>query len=47
MATLLAKEVKSLKTVPKHPFSSYRSLEEVLAKYDLNNGVTSIPQFKP
>ncbi|CAG8524063.1 14903_t:CDS:1, partial [Acaulospora colombiana] len=46
-AMKLAKEAKSLKTLPKRPFSSYRSLKEVLTKYDLNNGVTSIPQFKP
>ncbi|CAG8463875.1 2909_t:CDS:2 [Acaulospora morrowiae] len=46
-AMRLAKEANALKTAPKRPFSSYRSLKEVLAKYDLNNGVTSIPQFKP
>ncbi|CAG8622424.1 15871_t:CDS:1, partial [Acaulospora colombiana] len=46
-AMKLAKEANALKTMPKHPFSSYHSLKEVLAKYDLNNGMTSILQFKP
>ncbi len=47
-ATLLAKEAKTLKEKPKRAFSSYRSLSEVLAKYDINSdSITSIPQFAP
>ena len=47
-ATRLAKEAKTLKEKPKRAFSSYRSLSEVLAKYDINSdSITSIPQFKP
>ncbi|CAG8635814.1 12502_t:CDS:2, partial [Acaulospora colombiana] len=44
-AMKLAKEAKALKTMPKRPFSSYRSLKEVLQQYGLNNGVTDIYQF--
>ena len=48
LATLLAKEAKTLKEKPKRAFFSYRSLSEVLAKYDINsNSITSIPQFAP
>ena len=44
----LAKEAKALKDNTKRPFSSYRSLSEVLAKYDINSdSITSIPQFAP
>ena len=47
-ATLLAKEAKTFKEKPKRAFSSYRSLSEVLAKYDINSdSITSIPQFAP
>ena len=47
-ATLLAKEAKTLKEKLKRAFSSYRSLSEVLAKYDINSdSITSIPQFAP
>ncbi|CAG8747199.1 12997_t:CDS:2, partial [Funneliformis caledonium] len=45
---LLTKEVQVLKEKPKRAFSSYRSLSEVLAKYDINSdSITSIPQFAP
>lgn len=47
-AMKLAKEVKALKDTKKRPFSSFRSLEEVLAKYGIKgNSITKIPQFKP
>jgi len=47
-AMRLAKEAKTLKEKPKRAFSSYRSLSEVLAKYDINSdSITSIPQFAP
>ena len=47
-AIKLAKEIKTLKEKPKCAFFSYRSLSEVLAKYDINNdSITSIPQFAP
>ena len=45
-ATLLAKEAKTLKEKPKRPFSSYKSLSEVLAKYGIDsNSTDSIPLF--
>ncbi|PKY45850.1 hypothetical protein RhiirA4_542898 [Rhizophagus irregularis] len=45
-ATLLAKEVQTLKEKPKRAFSSYLSLKEVLAKYNLvSEGI--IPLFIP
>ena len=47
-ATLLAKEVQTLKEKPKRAFSSYRSLKEVLAKYGIDgNGIGTIRQFPP
>jgi len=47
-AMRLAKEVQTLKEKPKRAFSSYRSLSEVLVKYDINSdSITSIPQFAP
>ena len=46
--TLLAKEAKTLKEKPKHAFSTYRSLKEVLAKYNISgNGIGTIRQFPP
>lgn len=46
-AILLAKEAKTLKEKPKRAFSSYKSLKDVLAKYDIesNNGTNAIPLF--
>ncbi len=45
-ATLLAKEVQTFKEKPKRPFSSYKSLNEVLAKYGIDsNGIDTIPLF--
>src|SRR6266516_979904 len=42
-AIKLAKEIKALKEKPKRAFSSYKSLSEVLAKYDINSdSITSI-----
>ncbi|GBC04264.1 hypothetical protein RclHR1_05590019 [Rhizophagus clarus] len=47
-ATLLAKEVQTLKEKPKRAFSSYLSLSEILAKYSLNSdGIDSILLFSP
>src|SRR4051794_16128613 len=47
-ATLLAKEAKTLKEKPKRAFSSYRSLKEMLAKYNIDgNGIGTIQQFPP
>src|SRR2546423_4717757 len=47
-AIKLAKEIKALKEKPKRAFSTYRSLSEVLVKYDINSdSITSIPQFAP
>ncbi|EXX62886.1 hypothetical protein RirG_157570 [Rhizophagus irregularis DAOM 197198w] len=47
-AIKLAKEIKALKEKPKRAFSSYRSLSEVLAKYDIDgNGIGTIRQFPP
>ena len=47
-ATLLAKEAKTLKEKPKRAFSTYRSLKEVLAKYNIGgNGIGTIRQFPP
>ncbi|CAG8616423.1 694_t:CDS:2, partial [Ambispora gerdemannii] len=47
-AIKLADEVKSLKTMPKRPFSSYHSLKEVLAKYGMESeGIDAIPLFSP
>ena len=47
-AILLAKEVQALKDNTKRPFSSYKSLSEVLEKYGINSdSITSIPQFVP
>src|SRR5204863_4763800 len=45
-ATLLAKEAKTLKEKPKRAFYSYRSLKEVLIRYDLESeGTDTIPLF--
>src|SRR4051794_10275034 len=45
-ATLLAKEAKTFKEKLKHPFSSYKSLSEVLAKYGIDsNSTETIPLF--
>lgn len=43
----LSKYAKESKEQKKRPFSSYRSLKEVLLKYGINsNSITNIPQFK-
>jgi len=43
---VLLEEIKSLKEKPKRPFSSYKSLKEVLAKYDIDSsGTDTIPLF--
>ncbi|CAG8628161.1 10810_t:CDS:2, partial [Funneliformis caledonium] len=48
LAILVAKEAKTLKEKPKYAFSIYRSLKEVLAKYDISdNGIGTIRQFSP
>ncbi|RIA91178.1 hypothetical protein C1645_805353 [Glomus cerebriforme] len=48
VATLLAKESKTLKEKPKRAFSSYLSLSEVLAEYGLDSDdIDSIPLFEP
>jgi len=45
-AMRLVKEVKTLKEKPKRAFSSYKSLSEVLAKYDIDSDSrTDIPQL--
>ncbi|CAG8565877.1 12864_t:CDS:2 [Ambispora leptoticha] len=45
-AMKLAKEAKSLKTMPKRSFSSYHSLKEVLTKYGMESeGIEAIPLF--
>ena len=47
-AMKLAKEAKTLKEKPKRAFSTYRSLKEVLAKYNIGgNGIGTIRQFPP
>src|SRR4051794_24541400 len=47
-AKLLTKEVQVLKEKPKRAFSTYRSLKEVLAKYNIGgNGIGTIRQFPP
>jgi hypothetical protein len=47
-ATNLADFAKECKDKKLKAFSSYKSLSEVLAKYDINSdSITSIPQFKP
>ena len=47
-AILLAKEAKALKDNTKRPFSSYKSLTDVLAKYGIGgNGLSTIRQFQP
>ena len=47
-AMKLAKEVNMLKDNTKRPFSSYRSLKEVLAKYEISgDSITSVPQLQP
>jgi hypothetical protein len=47
-ATLLAKEAKTLKEKPKHAFSSYLSLSEVLVKYGYDSDrIDSILLFFP
>ncbi len=47
-AIKLAKEIKALKEKPKRAFSTYRSLKEVLAKYNIGgNGIGTIRQFPP
>ena len=47
LAMLLIKEVKTLKEKPKCVFFSYKSLSEVLVKYDINSdSIISILQFK-
>ncbi|PKK65290.1 hypothetical protein RhiirC2_786375 [Rhizophagus irregularis] len=47
-ATLLAKEVRTLKEKPKRAFSSYKSLKEVLTEYGIDgNGIGTIRQFPP
>ncbi|EXX50425.1 hypothetical protein RirG_270930 [Rhizophagus irregularis DAOM 197198w] len=46
LAMRLAKEVQTLKEKLKRAFSSYKSLSEVLAKYDIDsNSTDSIPLF--
>ncbi|GBC10219.1 hypothetical protein RclHR1_09450003 [Rhizophagus clarus] len=48
LAMKLAKEVQTLKEKLKHVFSSYLSLSEVLAKYNLvSEGTEIIPLFIP
>src|SRR6266516_1797506 len=43
----MADEVNALKDNTKRPFSSYRSLKEVLAKYEISgDSITSIKQFQ-
>lgn len=45
-AMRLAKEAKAFKEKPKCPFSSYKSLKEVLAKYSIDsNGTDTNPLF--
>jgi hypothetical protein len=45
-ATTLAKFVKECKEQKKKAFSSYRSLKDVLAKYNISSGaIKEIPQF--
>ncbi|GES96590.1 hypothetical protein GLOIN_2v1587390 [Rhizophagus clarus] len=47
-AMRLAKKVQALKKKPKRAFSSYKSLSEVLAKYNLvSEGTEIIPLFIP
>ncbi|PKC63557.1 hypothetical protein RhiirA1_463616 [Rhizophagus irregularis] len=47
-ATLLAKEVRTLKEKPKRAFFSYKSLKEVLTEYGIDgNGIGTIRQFPP
>ncbi|RIB06289.1 hypothetical protein C2G38_2046905 [Gigaspora rosea] len=44
----LALEVKALKDHKKRSFSSYRSLKEVLVKYEISwDSITSVTQFQP
>jgi hypothetical protein len=47
-ATVLAEFAKELSKRKLRSFSSYRSLKEVLKKYDIeDNRITAIPQFLP
>jgi hypothetical protein len=47
-ATVLADFAKECKGKKLKAFSLYKSLSEVLTKYDINSdSITSIPQFKP
>ena len=47
-ATRLADFAKECKEKKKRAFSSYKSLKEVLKKYDIeDNRITAIPQFLP